>query len=322
MIGRLLGLLIAWLPLACGLVLLRLMPQVAETPILLGPRLMVRLDPLGLVGIVLLALGAARPQRSLFDTFRQSLAVALAGLALLLPAALPFVVLLCAVSLLLVDRLDWNWYLALVISSIAAFAPPTLPSLPLVIVAAFVGVGGVQRRRESIAFARVASGVSLAPLWLVLLLRSLADGLWPLQWTLLVPLLGIAAALWVVGRGLVEHRQSAVPRVSAAMLLLGFAAIGFGSTLGVVAVLWIVLMHALLLLSIVDGEDGTQVVPILALFVAAWWAAASAAGARGMFLAGAIWLVGIVGSVAVLLWPYIAGSGRLHVVVGMRCCLF
>lgn len=302
MIARLLRLLLAFLPLACGLALLRLMPQVAETPLYEGPRSLVRLDPLGLVGIVLLALGAARPRRSLFQTLRQSLAVMLAGLALLVPEAVPEVVLLCVVSLLLLDQLGWGWYLALLVFGIAAFAPATIPLLPALIMAAFVGVVEGQWKFRT-----------LSPLWLLLLLRSLADGPWPLQWTLLVPLVGIATALWSVAGAFVEDGPARVRRLSRAMLMLGFAASGFGTTLGVAAALWIILMYDLFLLWSDDSERGARVVPIMALLLAVWWAAAAAAGARSMLPAAAAWLVGIVGSVAVLLWPRSESEGRFRV---------
>lgn len=326
MIPRLLRLLVACLPLACGLALLPLVPQVAETPLFLGPRSLVRLDPLGLVGIVLLALGAARPGRSSLLTLRHSLAVILACLALLVPPALLQLALLCMVSLLLLDQLGWGWCLALIVFGSATFAPATIPSLPALIVAAFVGCCPSPpdpllrwergERRALIPLSHKGRGSLearvLQPLWLLLLVRSLADGAWPLQWTLLVPLIGIVTALWIMAGAFVEDGRTGVQRIRATMLMLGFASIGFGSTLSVAAVLWIVLMSDLLLLWSDDVERGARVVPISVLLFAAWWAAAAAAGARSMLPAAAAWITGSAGSVAIVLWPRSTRDGRFH----------
>jgi hypothetical protein len=164
-----------------------------------------------------------------------------------------------------------------------------------------------------------SSSLLLRPFWLVPLLHSFVDGPWPLQWTLVVPLLGIAAALWNVVCALVTDEQRAgVRRLSAAMLLLGFATTGFGTTLGVAGVLWIVMMHSILLLWYDDMEGGLSLVPMIVLFIAAWWTAAAAAGARNVVLSGAAWLVGMAGGAATLLWPNTSGRKRAAAVWRQR----
>ena len=314
MIDRLLRLLLAIAPLALGLMFLRLMPDDVQTPLLLGPSSIPRLDPLGMVGIVLLGLGAARPRPTIFQTFRQSLGIVLAGFALLPVPPVLRLALLCTVSVVLFDELGRDWYLAFLALAAASLAPAM--AVPALIVAAFVGVRGYQNAPGHTAKAvyspfRGAGGscsLLLRPFWLVTLLRSLADGPWSPQWTVVVPLVGIAAALWHAGRALaVDDRRAGFCRLSAAILLLGFATTGFGTTLGVAAVLWIVMMHSILLLWYDDTEAGSKLVPMVTLFVAAWWTAAAAAGARTPVLSGVAWLVGMAGGAATLLGPYTSG---------------
>ena len=327
------------MPLALGLMLLRFMPGDAQTPSPLGPRSVLQLDPLGMVGAVLLGLGAARPRPTFFHTFRQSLGIVLAGSALLPVPPVLRLALLCAVSVVLFDELGRDWYLALLALAIASIIPAI--AVPALIVAAFVGVGGYQwryhpqtpvKRGSQNAPGHTAKAVYspfrgpggsslllLRPFWLVPLLRSLVDGPWPPQWTLLAPLLGVAAALWkVAGALVVDRRRAGLRLLSAAILLLGFATSGFGTTLGVAGVLWIVMMHSILLLWYDDMEGGSSLVPMIVLFIAAWWTAAAAAGARNVVLAGAAWLVGMAGGAATLLWPNTSGRKRAAAVWRQR----
>ena len=164
-----------------------------------------------------------------------------------------------------------------------------------------------------------ASSLILRPIWLVPLLRSLADGPWSPHWTIVIPLVGATAALWNAGRAMAaDNPRAGFRRLSAAMLLLGLATTGLGTTLGVAAVLWIIMMHSIFLLWYDDVEAGSKLVPMVVLFVAAWWTAAAAAGARTPVLSGAAWLVGIAGGAATLLWPNTSGRKRAPAVWRQR----
>jgi hypothetical protein len=328
-IKRVPHLVLALLPLTVGLALLPLMPQLVQAPLILGPRSLVRVDPLGLAAIVLLAFGAARPQHSFFYTLRQSFGVVLAGVALLLSDAVLQLALFSIVSLLLFGDVGWDWYLALLFLGIASLPSSVVPSLPVLIVATFVGIGGISpptplkvgssnvpaasSSRTTGPTSLVGRADFLRPIWLFLLMRSLVNGPWPLQWTLLVPLVGIAAALWVVASSFVAGDDAGDRQLSLAALLLGFASLGFGTSLGVAATLWIVLLHSLLLIRNDDTGGGTGTVPFLALLFATWWTAAAAAGARSMMPVGAAWLVGMAGGAAALLRSRFAGVRPWHI---------
>lgn len=298
---------VALLPCAAAIVLFaRLMPLVVEAPLIAGPRDALRLDALVLTGWLILGLSAARPGPTLLRTLRLVIGAFLAGLAL--AAAVPALqlLLLYLASLMLLGGLGPGWLLAVGALSLAnlefftrttGFAHLVLPAL---VCAGLSGSGGLPWPAHWLDGNDFE--VALRPFWLLSLLRSLENGPWPLAWTLFVPLVGSVAALVAAAQAMTaREREHRVERLLAAVSLWALACIGVNTTLGVVAALWVMLAHSLLLVFLWKRERTPRLLIGCLLFVAVWWTVAALAGAKAFLLAGLVWLAG-----AALTWASFA----------------
>ena len=317
MAARLLRIVLALLPLAVGLFMVRLMPQ--AVPALADRIATWRLDPLALGGLVLLPLGTARVQVSLKHALRLMLGTA--GLMLALAATSPLLQLLLIYgsSVMLLPGLGPRWFVAFGFLMLAhlplqiaalvgagsqvAHAAGTIWVLPALVLAALAGLGCVPwpaHRSDDIGWERL-----LRPFWLFPLLRSLETGPWPIAWTLLVPLLGTVAA---VGAAIdllrARDARRGMERLLAVVLGMALVCGGLNTTPGVAGAVWVVLAHGLLLVAS-RGGSGRISPPacLLLLFVAGWWTAAAATAAGAFLVAGLVWLAGMAGSVAPMVWP-------------------
>ncbi len=327
MLARFLRVLLALLPLAVGLYLLRLMPlAVLGVRDVAGqtPATTFRIDPLVLSGFVLLPLAAALPQPSIARATRLAVGVALAGLALAATDRALQLLLFYAVTLALAGGLGLRWFAALGALSAADLLPRAVALgwldaqhsrslvLPLLILAALAGLGCLPWSASRGGASE--SELLLRPLWLFPLLKTFSVAPWPPPWPLVVPLLGAAATIWATLEALrTRDTPSVFERVLAAMLGMALICAGMSSAVGIVAALWVLLAHALLVLWTGAGRRaGSSLAAFLLLFLAAWWTVAAAAGGAAFLIAAGAWLAGMAGGVAVLLpaQPSVAGKGR------------
>ena len=317
MLSRLLRLVLALLPLAAGLYLLRLLPEAAtaasDAVAQASPASLWRLDPLALAGLLLLSFPAAWPQPSLVRALRLLTGVAGVGAALAAADPMLQLLLLYGVSAVLLGGLGPNWFLALAAVSFAHFLPEAAEAgwlrasaarslgPPALMLGALIGLGcaPLGARRGGPVWE-----VVVRPFWLFPLLRSLQAGSWPAPWSLVVPLLGALAALGLaVGALSSTDSQSGTERILLTVLAMALVCSGLSSAVGIAGALWALLAHGLLFLHLGAGRrGGSPLIVILLLFLAAWWTAAAAAAARGFAVAGMVWWAGMAAGVAPIWW--------------------
>ncbi len=289
---------VALLPCAAAIVLFaRLMPLVVEAPLIAGPRDSLRLDPLVLTGWLILGLSVARPGTTLLRTLRLVIGAFLAGLALAAAVPALHLLLLYLASLMLLGGLGPGWLFAVGALSLANLEFFTRTTgfthlvLPALVCASLSGSGGLPWPTHWLDGNDFE--VALRPFWLLSLLRSLENGPWPLAWTLFVPLVGSVAALVAAAQAMTAREcENSVERLLAAVALWALACIGVNTTLGVVAALWVMLAHSLLLVFLWKRERTPRLLIGCLLFVAGWWTVAALAGAKAFLLAGLVWLAG------------------------------
>ena len=322
MLSRLLRLVLALLPLAVGLYLLRLMPRAAaDTVVQSSVASLWRLDPLALAGLLMLPLAAAWPQPSLVPAVR--LLAGVIGIGAAVAAADPMLqlLLLYGVSAVLFGGLGPNWFGALAAVSFAYFLPEAADAgwisarlsqalgPPALMVGALIGLGCV----PLVARPNTPEWeAALRPFWLFPLLRSLQAGPWPVPWSLLVPLLAAVVALALaIGALASADRRAGAERILVAVLAMALVCAGLSSAVGIAGVLWVLLAHGVLYHHLGGGRRaGSPLTVFLLLFLAAWWTAAAAATSKGFMVAGMVWWAGIAAGVAPLWWRGVPLSGR------------
>lgn len=318
MIARLLRVCLGLLAPTFAIALLWLMPSATQTPLLIywmgQPITQLHLDPLTIATAAVIAIGTAWPRPTLLGSLRLS-----AGTICLLGAlasTTPIVQLtfLCVTSIVLFRGLGPRWYLALALLAFGQLLPLLLsadgsvPSIvgmariPAIGLATLIGIGIVPWPP------RRASGerweLLLRPIWLIPLLHTLQAGPWPIAWVLLMLLtasVGMGGA--VVGALSTLDRRHGSERLLTALLLMAFLSIAISSAAGIVAALWVILAHSLLLLWTRGATHQPRpLAPFALLFLATWWAGGAASGAGAFLVTGAIWLSGTACALASLLW--------------------
>jgi hypothetical protein len=291
---------LALLPLAAGLALLRLLPTTAlavDQPAV-GPW---RFDPLALIGCSIVPLAAVRP-RPLMKGLRTALAVAGLMVALLVTDPAPQMLSLVLVSLLVVDGLGPRWFVALAIWAFVMLGT-TLPGvsagivLHAAILMAFIGSGGL----PPIGQRDVSSEIVLRPFWLFVMLRTLMFEPWPVPTVVAATTLGTLALAVIAHKLLrttpaVEHERSL-----AALLMMAFVAVSQNTILGVVAALWALAMYAVLAVATTPKTFAPFTTVCITFGVAGWWTAGALAAAGGFLGALVVCLTSVAVCIAVLL---------------------
>jgi hypothetical protein len=145
-------------------------------------------------------------------------------------------------------------------------------------------------------------------IWLLPLLRLYPLGPWNDGWSLAATLLGGALALWAalgaLTRATPADRGSASGRMIPALAL---ASAGLASSAGVAACCYAMLAH--MIISVAPSGAARPrwahwsvagVIPLSAVFIAAWMAIGAAAAAGSTALAGALWLACLIRGIALL----------------------
>lgn len=147
----------------------------------------------------------------------------------------------------------------------------------------------------------VAVMAVLRPLVVYGLLRWLAQGVWPVQVTVMLGLVGGGWALWEACGALATSRTR--DAVQSALLGAAIACVGLTSSLGVIAGLWAMLAYAVC----AAGPVSPPYFPLLA--VAFWFVVAAATAGASWLLAGVLSFAGLCCCFAVVmhaprsLWP-------------------
>lgn len=154
--------------------------------------------------------------------------------------------------------------------------------------------------------------------WLYPLVRLYSLSPWNVGWGYAAMLLGGAAAIWSVATALVEPRRSRrhdlLLQGYAALALAGF---GMGTSAGVAAGCYAVLVHQLLAVAFARSAHSVSpawfdhylgwmlsaALPFTAPFVAIWMLVGAAIAAGSTALAGVLWLVGLLHALVALLAP-------------------
>ena len=297
---------LALLPLAVGLALLRLLPATAlavDQPAV-GPW---RFDPLALIGCSILPSAAARPQ-PLLEALRTALAVAGLMVALLVTDPALQMMSLVLVSLLVVDGLGPRWFVALALWAFVTLGT-MLPgvsagvALHAAILMAFIGSGGL----PSIGQRDVSSEIVLRPFWLFAMLRTLMFEPWPVPTVVAAATLG-TLTLAAIAYGVLRAAPAmGHERALAALLMMAFVAVSQNTILGVVAALWALAMYAALAAISTPKTFASLTIVCIMFGVAGWWTAGAVAAAGGFL--GAI--VVCFTSVAVCIATLLRSAGRV-----------
>ena len=271
---------LALLPLAIGLALLRLLPAtaLAVNQPAVGPW---RFDPLALIGCLILPSAAARPQ-PLLEGLRTALAVAGLMVALLVTDPALQVLSLVLVSLLVVHGLGPRWFVALALWAFVTLGT-TLPGvsggvvLHVAILMAFIGGGGL----PPIGQRNVSSEIVLRPFWLFAMLRTLMFEPWPVPTVVAATTLGTLTLAVIAHKVLRTTPPAGHERSLAALLIMAFVAVSQNTTLGVVAALWALAMYAALAVATTPKTFASITIVCITFGVAGWWTAGALAAAGG-----------------------------------------
>jgi hypothetical protein len=323
-IVRLLRVCLGLIPPALAIAALWLMPSATQTPLLFylagQPVDQLRLDPLAIAAAAAIALGTAWPRSSLLGSLRFTVGVICMLGALASAAPIVQLAFLFAITGVLVGSLGPRWYLALTLLVIGQLLPllstpggllpiaAGMAGVPAIGLATLIGIGIVpwpprRPRDERWEF-------FLRPIWLVPLMHTLQAGPWPTAWILLLLLTaGAGMASAVAGTLSTIDRRQGSERLLTMLLLMAHVSITVGSAAGIVAALWVILAHSLLLRWTRGAtHKPPPIISFALIFPAPWWAGGAAAGTGAFLLAGGLWLAGTVSALASILWQDMAAG--------------